>query len=94
MENKLLKNPQHVARLGYNPFAMHQIVDRTDTVGQITPCYYDFLQPGDKITASVKLQTRTQPLLAPAYCSVRECVDRNKKPINAFTDRTDRKSVV
>ena len=75
MENKLLKNPQHVARLGYNPFAMHQIVDRTDTVGQITPCYYDFLQPGDKITASVKLQTRTQPLLAPAYCSVRECVD-------------------
>ena len=75
MENKLLKNPQHVARLGYNPFTMHQIVDRTDTVGQITPCYYDFLQPGDKITASVKLQTRTQPLMAPAYCSVRECVD-------------------
>ena len=82
MENKLLKNPQHVARLGYNPFPMHQIVDRTDTVGQITPCYYDFLQPGDKITASVKLQTRTQPLMAPAYCSIRECVDWFFVPVN------------
>lgn len=71
----LNKNPQHVAQLGYNPFPMHQTVDRTDTVGYLTPCYYDLLRPGDKINAKVKIQSRTLPLLAPASASLHQCVD-------------------
>lgn len=82
MKNKLLKNPQHVAQMGYNPFTLHRSVDRTDTVGQLTPCYSALLKAGDKIDASVSIRTRTMPLLAPASASLHQCVDWFFVPLN------------
>lgn len=82
MKNKLLKNPQHVAQMGYNPFTLHRSVDRTDTVGQLTPCYSALLKAGDKIDASVFIRTRTMPLLAPASASLHQCVDWFFVPLN------------
>lgn len=82
MKNKLLKNPQHVAQTGYNPFPLHHSVDRSDTTGQLTPCYHAWLFAGDKIDANVSIRTRTLPLLAPASASLHQCVDWFFVPVN------------
>ena len=75
MSSRLNSNPTHVNQSGYNPFPLHQTVDRTDTAGYITPCYYAKLVPGDFIDLQCSARSRTLPLLAPASTSLHQCID-------------------
>lgn len=60
--NSLLKNPTHVAKIGYQGFNMENYVDYTCAPCQLLPLYYDVLNPGDKVHCSSKIDIRTQPL--------------------------------
>ena len=60
--NSLLKNPTHVAKIGYQGFNMENYVDYTCAPCQLLPLYYDVLNPGDKVHCSSKINVRTQPL--------------------------------
>lgn len=73
--NKLFKNPSFKANIGYNGFNMGQRLKFTSTTGELLPVYFDLLQPGDKISASEELKTRTLPLTSPAMCSISENFD-------------------
>ena len=64
--NDVLKNPQHVAKIGFNGFNMEQSADFTASSGMLLPVYYDFLYPGDKFKGLGTINLRTQPLLTPA----------------------------
>ena len=82
MSSRLNSNPTHVNQSGYNPFTLHQTVDRTDTAGYITPCYYAKLVPGDFIDMMCSARSRTLPLLAPASASLHQCIDVFFVPLN------------
>lgn len=62
----ILKNPTHVAQIGYNGFNMEQKYDFTCAPCQLLPVYYDLLNPGDKVTCQGIVKLRTQPLEAAA----------------------------
>lgn len=79
--NSILKNPTHVAQIGYNGFNMEQIVDFTAAPCQLVPVYYDLLNPGDKVTCQGKVKLRTQPLDAAAEFSATVRLDWFAVPI-------------
>lgn len=79
--NSLLKNPSHVAQIGYNGFNMEQIVDFTSSTGMLLPIYYDILNPGDKVKCNAFAKIRTQPLSAPAEFEARVRLDWFAVPI-------------
>lgn len=62
--SSLLKNPSHVANIGYNGFNMEQTVDFTAAPCMLLPIYYDVLNPGDKFKGLGRVKLRTQPLEA------------------------------
>ncbi len=68
-------NPTHRANLGYNGFAMDKLHKFSSTVGELRPVYYDFLSPGDKVSLSCELKTRTMEVESAAMCSLTEHVD-------------------
>lgn len=68
-------NPQHRANLGYSGFAMDKLHKFSSTVGELRPVYYDFLSPGDKVSLSSILKTRTMEIDSAAMCSLTEHVD-------------------
>lgn len=86
----ILENPQHKAQIGYNPFDMSKTIKFSSSVGHILPVYYDLLNPGDKITASSILRTRTMPLDSGAFTSIEENIDWFFVPMeqlyHAFTE--------
>ena len=71
----LNKNPQHRANLGYSGFAMDKLHKFSSTVGELRPVYYDILNPGDKVSLSSIIKTRTMPIEAAAMCSLTEHID-------------------
>lgn len=75
MEKTILQAPQHRARFGMRPKNMSHTLKFTSSVGQIIPCYYDFLYPGDKVRISDLLFTRTQPMHTAALVSVTEHIE-------------------
>lgn len=79
--NRLLKNPSHVAQIGYNGFNMEQIVDFTSSTGMLLPIYFDILNPGDKVKCNAFAKIRTQPLSAPAEFEARVRLDWFAVPI-------------
>ena len=79
--NSLLKNPSHVAQIGYNGFNMEQIVDFTSSTGMLLPIYFDILNPGDKVKCNAFAKVRTQPLSAPAEFEARVRLDWFAVPI-------------
>ena len=68
-------NPSHRANLGYNGFAMDKLHKFSSTVGELRPVYYDFLSPGDKVSLSCELKTRTMEIESAAMCSLTEHID-------------------
>lgn len=86
----IFDNPQHKAQIGYNPFDMSKTIKFSSSVGHILPVYYDLLNPGDKITASSILRTRTMPLDSGAFTSIEENIDWFFVPMeqiyHAFTE--------
>lgn len=68
-------NPQHRANLGYSGFAMDKLHKFSSTVGELRPVYYDFLSPGDKVSLSSILKTRTMEIDSAAMCSLTEHID-------------------
>lgn len=71
----VLKNPQHVAKIGYQGFDLSKLVKFSSTVGELLPKYYTLCQPGDKFTMSAILKTRTMNLDSAAMCSIKEHLD-------------------
>jgi len=73
--NKLFLNPTYEAKIGYNGFNMSQRVKFTSTTGELLPVYFDLLQPGDKVTISSEMRTRTLPIESPAMMELTESCD-------------------
>ena len=71
----ILKNPSFSAANGYNGFDMSKYLKFSSSVGHILPVYFDFLQPGDKITAKSTLKTRTMVLDSAAMVQIEEHLD-------------------
>ena len=71
----LNKNPQYRANLGYSGFAMDKLHKFSSTVGELRPVYYDILNPGDKVSLSSIIKSRTMPIEAAAMCSLTEHID-------------------
>lgn len=47
----------------------------TSSVGQLIPCYYDYLSPGEKVKGNCSIFSRTQPLQSTAFARMTEHVD-------------------
>lgn len=75
MENKFLKNPVYQNKDGYNSHDMSQRVGFSSALGQLLPIYYDFLNPGDKITINSHLETRTLTLDSAVWGTLKDQVD-------------------
>ena len=78
----IYSNPTHRAKIGYNGFDMSQLLKFTSTTGELLPVYYDFLQPGDKVSLNSILKTRTLPLQTAAMCNIKERVEWFFVPMN------------
>lgn len=72
--SSIFSSPKFKDQTGYSGFDMSQVVKCTGQIGEIKPVYFDLLQPGDKITASVTMKTRTEPIETPAFASFSENV--------------------
>lgn len=68
-------SPHFKADNSYNGFDMSNLHKFTSTTGELLPVYYDILQPGDKVTCSSELKTRTLPLESAAMTSISERVE-------------------
>lgn len=75
-------NPTHVAKLGYSGFDMSNLLKFSSSVGELLPIYYDILQPGDKLSISTELRTRTMELESAAMCKIKEHVEYFFVPMN------------
>lgn len=88
MQN-VFSNPEFKAKLSYNGFDLSMLRKFTATTGQLLPVYHAVLSPGDKVTLSTELKTRTKPLASPAMASVQERIEWFFVPIeqiyNAFS---------
>lgn len=71
----IYENPSYQAKIGYNGFPMDNVLKFSSTVGELLPIYQDVLQPGDKVTCSVSLETRTMPVSSAAMVSMKEHVE-------------------
>ena len=69
------KTPSHKANLSLTGFDMSQRVLMTSSVGQLIPCYYDYLSPGEKVKGNCSIFSRTQPLQSTAFARMTEHVD-------------------
>lgn len=74
--------PSHVAKIGYNGFAMDNLLKFSSTTGELLPVYYDFLQPDDKVSLRTELRTRTMELESAAMCKLREHIEWFFVPLN------------
>lgn len=72
MARSINDNPSFRAANSYRDFDMSQHLCFTSSVGQLLPVYYDVLNPGDKIRASVLMKSRTKPLKSPAFTKITE----------------------
>lgn len=85
--SSIFKQPRKKNSLAYNGFDMSKSIKFTSSVGQLLPCYYDRLDPGDKIKISASIFTRTQPMNSAAFTRVTEHIDYFFVPmklINSF----------
>lgn len=73
--SNIFKNPAYQNKKGYSGFDMSKLVTFSSTVGELLPIYYDFLLPGDKVSVSTELKTRTMELDSAAMMSVTEHID-------------------
>ena len=78
----VLKNPQHKAQLGYSGFDMSQLIKFSSTVGELRPIYWDFLDPGDRVSLNHVLKTRTMEINSAAMMSVDEHIEWFFVPLN------------
>lgn len=72
MARSINDNPSFRAANSYRDFDMSQHLCFTSSVAQLLPVYYDVLNPGDKVRASVLMKTRTKPLKSPAFTKIME----------------------
>lgn len=68
----ILQTPSFKANNGYSGFDMSHLLKFSSTVGELLPVYKDILQPGDKISISTELRTRTMPLNSAAMMHLTE----------------------
>lgn len=78
----VLKTPSQKAQIGYNGFDMSMLNKFSSTTGELLPVYYDLLYPGDKVTMSSLLRTRTMPLSSAAMASIEEHIDWFAVPLS------------
>lgn len=71
----ILKNPDHVAKIGFNDFPMNQTIDFTMSTGHLIPIFYDVISPGDKFRANANIFLRTQPMESAATFSAKVRMD-------------------
>lgn len=69
------QNPNFSSAKGYNGFDMSQDVSFTSAVGQLIPCYYDILNPGDKVDLKSIFVSRTLELDSSANQEITDVVD-------------------
>lgn len=67
--------PEYQAQLPKTDHDLNQRFIFTSSVGQILPVYHHPLNPGERITGSFDLFTRTQPLLTAAMADISEDID-------------------
>lgn len=72
---KQFQDPTFVANKGYSSIPIRQRKQFSSTIGHLLPVYYDYLQPGDKVTCGVKMFSRYQPMVAPPFFNVEEHID-------------------
>lgn len=71
----VLKDPSFRAQLSKHGHDVGQTRKFSSTVGQLLPCYYDRLYPGDKVQLNTELISRTMDLETAAMCEINEQVD-------------------
>lgn len=81
MKNPLVSRKVPKSAHGYSAFPMDNFANFTSVAGYLIPVYWDYLEPGDKVTCKTLLRTRTQPLKKPAMATVIERVEWFAVPI-------------
>lgn len=80
--NKVFKGPKGQTKVGYSSFAMDNIANFTSCYGYLLPVYWDYLEPGDKVSIKNILRTVTQPLTKPAMATISEKIEWFAVPID------------
>lgn len=75
MKNPIFKKVAPQSAKGYSSFPLDQLVNMTSVCGYLIPVYWTWLNPGDKVTMSSLLRTRTQPFAKPAMGTIIERVE-------------------
>lgn len=81
MKNPLLSRKVPQSAHGYSAFAMDNFANFTSAPGYLIPVYWDYLEPGDKVTLKTLLRTKTQPFTKPAMATVIERIEWFAVPI-------------
>lgn len=68
----ILQTPSFKANNGYSGFDMSHLLKFSSTVGELLPVCKDILQPGDKISVSTEIKSRTLPLNSSAMMHLTE----------------------
>lgn len=82
MKNPLLSRRVPSSAQGYSAFATDNFANFTSLCGYLLPVYWDYLEPGDKVSIKTLLRTRTQPLAKPAMATVIERIEWFAVPIH------------
>ena len=72
-KNPLFSRKVPTSAKGYSAFPLDHFVNMTSIAGYLLPVFWDYLEPGDKVTCKTLLRTRTQPLAKPAMAT---CIER------------------
>lgn len=79
---KIENSPSSRASLQYHSFDMSRDLVFSSPFGMILPTFFDYLMAGEKVTFSVDMFTRSEPLVKPALLRVYEQVDWFFVPMN------------
>lgn len=72
-QSKVIEPMHSKSAVGYSAFAQDHLANFTSVAGYLIPVYWDFLDPGDKVTLKTLLRTKTAPLSTPAMAT---CIER------------------
>ena len=76
------QNPTYRAQNKYYGHDLSQHLEFTSTTGQLVPVYHDVINPGEKLSISTYMKTRTQPLSSAAMIKMNEYLEWYFVPLN------------
>lgn len=73
--SSVFSSPSYRAKLPKTTFPMTQEIDFSSVAGTLTPVFMDFLHPGEKVSGSAEMFTRTNELQTAAFAKIDEYIE-------------------